>query len=134
MNKKSNLAVRARPAAKGFLGLPGEIRNQIYDYYFHQGFKCEFAEKDAKLGRKQRDSLKFFMRKLNPCDVQSLCEKRFAPTATVRFSRTLGMYIEITDLQRVKVILPQDTRSRGGHWYSILLVLSHTYRLAYRTL
>ncbi|KAJ4344617.1 uncharacterized protein N0V89_012361 [Didymosphaeria variabile] len=89
MNKKGGLSVRARPASKvkkkppGFLNLPGELRNQIYDYYFQQGFKCEFAEKDAKLGRKQRDSLKFFMRKLNSCDVQASCEKRFAPIATV---------------------------------------------------
>jgi hypothetical protein len=103
MNKKGSRARHTRPKVTvkkrlGFLDLPGEIRNQIYDYYFQQGFKCEFAEKDAKLGKKQRDSLQFFRRELQSGDCYAICERRFAPVATVRFSRVLGTYNELIDV------------------------------------
>ena len=29
----------------GFLGLPGELRNRIYGYYFEMAFRAEFAAK-----------------------------------------------------------------------------------------
>jgi hypothetical protein len=103
MKKASSLSGHARPKVTmkkrlGFLDLPGETRNQIYDCYFQQGFKCEFAEKDAKLGQKQRNSLNFSRRKLQSNDCFAIYERMFAPVATVRFSRVLGTYNGLTDL------------------------------------
>ncbi|KAF2441133.1 hypothetical protein P171DRAFT_367317 [Karstenula rhodostoma CBS 690.94] len=103
MNKKAGPSVHARPRVTvkkrvGFLNLAGEIRNQIYEYYFQQGFKCEFAEKDAKLGHKRRDCLKFFSGKLRSDDVYPICERNFTPVTTVRFSRVLGRYKRIQGL------------------------------------
>lgn len=109
MNKKAAKSVHARPRVTvkkrvGFLDLPGEIRNQIYEYYFQQSFKCEFAEKDAKLGHKQRAYLKFFSGKRRSDDVFTICKPRSAPVATVRFSRILGMYTELID-QQISVLV-----------------------------
>lgn len=99
MDKKGGLLAPKRPRVTmkkriGFLDLPGEIRNQIYDYYFQQGFKCEFVEKGAKLGYTQRECLKFLSHNRKAGGVYAQYQRRPMPVAEVRFSRVLGMYTE----------------------------------------
>ena len=55
MNPKTSLFSRSQPRVaflktkntQGFLALPGEIRNQIYQYYFQCNFHCEFVGEDC---------------------------------------------------------------------------------------
>lgn len=55
---KGGLYCRIRPSTSpagkisGFLGLPGELRNRIYDYYFDQDFRVEIAAKGTALSHK----------------------------------------------------------------------------------
>jgi hypothetical protein len=41
----------ARKTAKGFMALPGEIRNRIYHYYFEDSYRCEIAAKGYRFDR-----------------------------------------------------------------------------------
>lgn len=92
---KNRLIARKRPGTTmtkkkraGFLDLPGELRNQIYGYYFHQqGFKCDFADSQAQLGYKERIVIKFSRNPKSP--ISGLAEPE--SVTTVRFSRVLGM-------------------------------------------
>ncbi|KAL5398424.1 hypothetical protein PMIN06_006552 [Paraphaeosphaeria minitans] len=97
MNKKGGPFAHTRPRVMmkkrvGFLDLPGEIRNQIYECHFQQGFKCEFVEMSAKLGHTQRECLKFLGRNRRSGDIYAHYLRRPAPVADVRFSRVLGRY------------------------------------------
>jgi hypothetical protein len=53
MASKESLFSRVRPGnptpkkIRGFMGLPGELRNEVYGYYFQEGFRCEIAAKEA---------------------------------------------------------------------------------------
>lgn len=67
MNPKTSLFARARPRvvipktkkARGFLGLPGEIRNQIYHYCFQDNFRCELVGKDCSFIAASPKTVKF---------------------------------------------------------------------------
>ncbi|KAK7184126.1 hypothetical protein DPSP01_001236 [Paraphaeosphaeria sporulosa] len=103
MNKKCGTLAHTRPRVTlkkrvGFLELPGEIRNQIYEYHFQRGFKCEFVEMGAKLGHTQRECLKFLSRNRRSSDIYAHYLRRPAPVADVRFSRVLGRYERIQGL------------------------------------
>ncbi|XPT02102.1 hypothetical protein M3J09_011224 [Ascochyta lentis] len=57
MDSKTSLFSRARPRvafpkmkkARGFLDLPGEIRNRIYEYCFQSSFRCELVAQGCDL-------------------------------------------------------------------------------------
>lgn len=57
------LTLKKKKKRVGFLDLPAELRNQIYDYYFQQRFRCEFAGKRAQLGRPTQKVIKFCIEK-----------------------------------------------------------------------
>ncbi|KAF2645772.1 hypothetical protein P280DRAFT_465535 [Massarina eburnea CBS 473.64] len=54
-NNKASLFSRTRPGnpspkkIRGFMALPGEVRNQIYAYYFREDFRCEIAAKESTI-------------------------------------------------------------------------------------
>ncbi|KAF1950708.1 hypothetical protein CC80DRAFT_496624 [Byssothecium circinans] len=55
MESKARLLSRIRPGKaspkkiRGFMALPGEVRNQIYNYYFQEAFRCEIAAKESHI-------------------------------------------------------------------------------------
>ncbi|KAJ4301163.1 hypothetical protein N0V90_003253 [Kalmusia sp. IMI 367209] len=120
MANKGNLIVQTKQVKHtlkkkrvGFLDLPGELRNQVYDYYFQQGFRCDFAGKKAQLGCPTRKVIKFcigynFRPSSSPEDnndnhkvvEDKTKDTTIEPTVTtlVRFSRVLGRYERIQGL------------------------------------
>ncbi|KAF2281037.1 uncharacterized protein EI97DRAFT_429119 [Westerdykella ornata] len=76
----------------GFLSLPGEIRNIVYEYYFEDGFRAELAAKGAVLGRPKLRTAKLFL----PIHDLHGRMQGYRPkaiktgTRTIRVSRKLG--------------------------------------------
>ncbi|KAF2740548.1 hypothetical protein EJ04DRAFT_455774 [Polyplosphaeria fusca] len=104
-----SLFSRARPGMpapkkriRGFLGLPGELRNKIYDYYFEEDLRVEFAAKGTELiqARPPNNIVKL---RLNLVDQGGA--RRNSPVAkvekgpkTLRMSRCLGRYQRVHSL------------------------------------
>ncbi|KAI4613696.1 hypothetical protein J4E83_007297 [Alternaria metachromatica] len=87
---------------RGFLALPGEIRNQIYGYYFDSECRCEIASKGSRLtARKPPPTVKLSSNLIATKNTTT------APTAeikatlpiVVRFSRSLGKYNAVQGLR-----------------------------------
>ena len=98
---------RARPGkpvskkVHGFLALPGEVRNQIYGYYFQSDFRCEFAAEGYNF-----EAGKPVTFKLLPCVENSKTSlpssssnKENDESAVIRISRPLGRYSHVKGLQ-----------------------------------
>ncbi|KAJ6267783.1 hypothetical protein PSV08DRAFT_373232 [Bipolaris maydis] len=85
-------AVYTQKQLRGFLALPGEIRNQIYKYYFDQEHHCEVAAKGSRFKQREPQTIKLCSgissqqdRTLQP---GSESYNSLAPSV-VRFSRSL---------------------------------------------
>jgi hypothetical protein len=57
---------RARPSksttrkVRGFLSLPGELRNQIYQHYFDSEFRCEIAARGSQFEKRKTRTVKLW--------------------------------------------------------------------------
>ncbi|KAJ5064797.1 hypothetical protein J3E72DRAFT_164144, partial [Bipolaris maydis] len=113
-------AVYTQKQLRGFLALPGEIRNQIYKYYFDQEHHCEVAAKGSRFKQREPQTIKLCSgissqqdRTLQP---GSESYNSLAPSV-VRFSRSLGKYIMVHGLQTNWL----------GSLYSLSLVCKQVY-------
>ncbi|XP_014555684.1 hypothetical protein COCVIDRAFT_101610 [Bipolaris victoriae FI3] len=87
---------------RGFLALPGEIRNQIYKYYFDREHHCEVAAKGSQFKQRKPQTIKLCLgissQKEGALLSGSESDNSLAPSV-VRFSRSLGKYIMVHGLQ-----------------------------------
>ena len=94
-------AMRPPKRQRGFLALPGEIRNQIYTYYFDQDYRCEVVAKGSQL--KDWESRTIKLRSgLASCQDENVglgARPNEIPPTVVRFSRPLGKYNIVHGLQ-----------------------------------
>ncbi len=100
MNTNNNLFSRARPGqltvkkACRFLALPGEVRNQIYGYYFQCDLRCELVAKGTTLHNAKSRTVKLCAgdESMN-CDIsKSIAMMETERPITVRIPRSLGKY------------------------------------------
>jgi hypothetical protein len=86
---------------RGFLSLPGEIRNQIYEYYFGAGFRCEIAAKGREFTKQKPQTLRLWsgLRPLDTKVFKSNSEVEEERPPTIRISRRLGRYNVVQGLQ-----------------------------------
>ncbi|EUC44532.1 hypothetical protein COCMIDRAFT_27146 [Bipolaris oryzae ATCC 44560] len=87
---------------RGFLALPGEIRNQIYEYYFDREHHCEVAAKGGRFKQREPHTIKLCSG-LSSQKYWTVCsgsesDDSLAP-CVVRFSVSLGKYIMVHGLQ-----------------------------------
>ncbi|KAF2854837.1 hypothetical protein T440DRAFT_244249 [Plenodomus tracheiphilus IPT5] len=100
---------RARPGQKaptkkirGFMSLPGEIRNMIYAYCFLPAFRCEFAAQGTThFPSPQTRTVKLWAMPIYRKDKLYRCTIREEPedTVAIRISRPLGKYTVIEGLK-----------------------------------
>ncbi|KAF1995151.1 hypothetical protein P154DRAFT_350001 [Amniculicola lignicola CBS 123094] len=80
---------------RGFMGLPGELRNQIYAYYFQEALRVEIMAKGTKIERPAPKTVK-----LSATPVFEHREKaREEKPHTLRISRRLGRYHHVDGLR-----------------------------------
>ncbi|KAF2710567.1 hypothetical protein K504DRAFT_466969 [Pleomassaria siparia CBS 279.74] len=85
----------------GFLSLPGEIRNFVYEYYFQHGFRCEIVAQGTALKSKEAKMIRFCMgitHQDSPIYRHREHHKPEMPT-TIRMSRRLGHYNRVHGIQ-----------------------------------
>lgn len=113
MPTSTSLFSRARPGkptikkVRGFLSLPGELRNQIYQYCFEADrvFRCEIAAKGSKLveERTKKKTVKLwagaFATDHQVLKYDAVVKKDDPPTVIIRMSRQLGKYTAVQGLQ-----------------------------------
>ncbi|KAL1793197.1 hypothetical protein ACET3X_008179 [Alternaria dauci] len=94
----------AGPAPKkirGFLALPGEIRNKIYNYYFDSERRCEIVAEGAQLTQRSPQTVKLSLNLVPANNTTSVhkSETKVIPPIMVRFSSPLGKYNAIQGLR-----------------------------------
>ncbi|KAF2658253.1 hypothetical protein K491DRAFT_690216 [Lophiostoma macrostomum CBS 122681] len=94
-------AAQGRPArrVRGFLGLPGELRNRIYEDYFQANFCVELMAKGTTLIKTQPSTVKI---SLNLCHGPARAQQK--PTQEeaqiiLRVSRTLGRHNRVEGIR-----------------------------------
>jgi hypothetical protein len=93
-----------KPASKrlrGFLSLPGELRNQVYGYYFESEFRCEVAAASSRFEERKPGIVKLWAG-IFQSDSQALKydpEIKEEDPATIRISRPFGKYTIIKGMQ-----------------------------------
>lgn len=85
---------------RGFLALPGEIRNQIYGYYFDSERRCEIASKGSQFTQRKPQTVKLSSsviakKSTTPAPTP---EKSATPAIVVRLSRSLGKFNAVQGL------------------------------------
>jgi hypothetical protein len=100
MEPKISLFSRARPGnpttkkIRGFFALPGEIRNQIYQYCFQDGFRCEIVGKGCQFTSIKPKTVKLWsgamQLKHHPRDYWG--KSKNSRPLTVRITGRLGRY------------------------------------------
>ena len=85
----------------GFLALPGEIRNQIYEYYFRPGFRCEIAAKGRHFDYPRPRVVKLWsgVEHTNIHFLKKDASMEHKNPVTIRISRPLGKYSIVRGLQ-----------------------------------
>lgn len=83
---------------RGFLGLPGEIRNRIYHYYFQEDFRCEIAARGVNFDHRTAKVIKLCLGIVNKDGPIVKYQEESTPT-TVRVSRRLGHYTRVHGIQ-----------------------------------
>jgi hypothetical protein len=83
---------------RGFLALPGEIRNQIYQYYFDAQHHCEVTAKGCQFNQQNPRTVKLWLG-LTPSSTRVSAPDAAQELAIVRFSRPLGKYNAVQGLQ-----------------------------------
>lgn len=86
---------------RGFLALPGEIRNQIYGYYFDSERRCEIAGEESQFTQREAQTVKLL---LNVAPTNNTTpapgpKPNSVPPTVVRFSSPLGKYNAVQGLQ-----------------------------------
>jgi hypothetical protein len=86
---------------RGFLALPGEIRNQIYNYYFDRECYCEVVASGTQLTWREPQTIKLCSRPVfTQIQISRPKPNRDAvPRTVVRFSRPLGKYNVVQGLR-----------------------------------
>jgi hypothetical protein len=76
----------------GFLGLPGEVRNRIYNYYFEEDLRCEIAAKGEHFDNKKEKTIKLCLGTVNKDGPVYKYSKTPTPDTprTLRISKRLG--------------------------------------------
>lgn len=81
----------------GFMRLPGEIRNQIYEYYFQEALLVEIAAKGTKLVEKKRKTVKLCLSgRSTPYTIEDNAPDK---PRTLRMPRKLGHYTRVDGLR-----------------------------------
>lgn len=93
--------VRAPKKIRGFLALPGEIRNQIYDYYFDSERRCEIASKGSQFTQRKPQTVKLSSNLVprNKTTPATGVQPITVPPTVVRFSGPLGKYNAVQGLR-----------------------------------
>jgi hypothetical protein len=93
--------VQAPKKKRGFLALPGEIRNQIYSYYFESGRRCEIASKGSQFTPRKAQTVKLLSNVAPTNNTVPTPESKpnSVPPTVVRFSNPLGKYNAVQGLQ-----------------------------------
>ncbi|KAH7132459.1 hypothetical protein B0J11DRAFT_521748 [Dendryphion nanum] len=129
MSAQDSLFSRANPRpiptkkVRGFLGLPGELRNRIYGYYFQKEFRVELMAKGVILGDKKPKMVKLCFG--GPVSARPKETPRTA-TMTLRVSRKLGQY------KRVDGLLTQWDSSLSAIPFVCKQIHSETIGFLYR--
>ncbi|KAF2255228.1 hypothetical protein BU26DRAFT_514979 [Trematosphaeria pertusa] len=98
MEGGGSLFSRIRPAKRtpkkirGFLSLPGELRNLVYRYYFLEEFRCEIAAKGCDFTYREPKLMKLCVGIVNPDGPAWRYKEKAKPASptTLRISRPLG--------------------------------------------
>jgi hypothetical protein len=93
-------AVHAPNKIRGFLALPGETRNQIYNYYFESERRCEIVGNGAQFTRRSPQTVKLSMNLALAKDTTPAhkSEANIIPPTAVHFPRPLGKYNAVRGL------------------------------------
>ena len=84
---------------RGFLALPGEVRNQIYNYYFESERHCEIIAKGKQFQQQKKPlTVKLSSGIVTPSPLHP-APNTIDTVHVVRFSRCLGKYNMIQGLQ-----------------------------------
>ncbi|KAF2474839.1 uncharacterized protein BDR25DRAFT_384230 [Lindgomyces ingoldianus] len=89
---------------RGFLGLPGELRNRIYDFYFEEDFRVEIVAKDTKFTTKVARTMKLCPGVANRdtiCKHQVKLSCKEGNPATLRMPRKLGCYRRVEGVRTI---------------------------------
>jgi hypothetical protein len=86
---------------RGFLALPGEIRNRIYAYYFASTSHCEIASQGSTFQPPTPLTVKLYANQLPPIHTTNPTTKSSAISSppTLRISRPLGKHTAIQALR-----------------------------------
>ncbi|KAH6009307.1 hypothetical protein HBI84_048840 [Parastagonospora nodorum] len=107
MGPSTSLFSRTRPSRstpkkiRGFLSLPGEVRNQIYACYFESQFRCEIASKGANFHPPKPKTVKLWAGSYStksPTLQHTSSTKEDTPL-TIRVSRPLCKYTIVRGIQ-----------------------------------
>jgi hypothetical protein len=107
MGPPASFFSRARPGksttkkVRGLLSLPGEVRNQIYSYYFEHGFRCEIAAKYTQFAQHRPKTVKLWAGAFQASSKTLKYTTKTTDEAprTIRISRSLGKYSIVQGLQ-----------------------------------
>jgi hypothetical protein len=98
---RARLGISTPKRVRGFLSLPGEVRNQIYQYCFDFEFRCEVAAKGRQFETHQPRTVKLwagaFQSRVQTLQYSSTTNPE--PPITIRISRPLGKYTIVQGLQ-----------------------------------
>jgi hypothetical protein len=98
---------RARPGnptpkkTRGFLSLPAELRNQVYQYYFETDFRCEVIAGSQQLHKPQIKTVKLWAGAFHPNGrtLKHVPKFKESTPLTLRTPRYLGKYTIVQGLQ-----------------------------------
>jgi hypothetical protein len=102
MSTSTSLFSRARPGkstpkkVRGFLSLPGELRNEVYQDYFESDFRCEIAAKGSILKERKTRTVKL---STGAQTLKYQSKPKEESPITIRTSRPLGKYTTVKGLQ-----------------------------------
>lgn len=88
---------------RGFMSLPGEVRNIVYGYYFARSIRCEFAAQGRQLDERQSRTVTLVSAHTQPKNydkpLKYTTKKVPERPVTIRISRPLGKYNIVKGLQ-----------------------------------
>ncbi|CAO2649081.1 Nn.00g100300.m01.CDS01 [Neocucurbitaria sp. VM-36] len=107
MGPNTSLFSRARPGkvsikkVRGFLALPGEVRNMVYKYYFQPDVRCEFASRGHQFMQPERPTVKLQSNVLatNRHISKNDSNREGGCSVVIRISRALGKYNAVQGLR-----------------------------------
>jgi hypothetical protein len=107
MSSSTSFFSHARPGkftskkVRGFLALPGEVRNQVYGYYFDCEIRCEIAAKGAQFKGHKTRTVKLWAGafQTNSYKLKYASKATEEDLITIRISRPLGKYNIVQGLQ-----------------------------------